>query len=133
MPEVPSVSVGPAAYRTFRKKAREFARSMHRALEAGDNNAAASAASHCVICACDALLARHRRIRSRAHDHAAALRLVEESGMAGARERVDKVHAVISLKHVAEYADREVRRGEAEDAVKRAKRFFEWAEENLPE
>lgn len=106
---------------------------MERAIEAGDPNAAASAASHCVISASDALLARHKRIRSRARDHAAVIRLIETTGLEGVRERADQVEKVLALKQVAEYDDREVRRAEAEDAVKRAKRFLEWVESRVGE
>lgn len=133
MADVPSVAVGPAAYRTFLKKAREFARMMERAIEAGDLNAAASAASHCVISASDALLARHKRIRSRARDHGSVIRLIETIELEGVRDRADQVEKVLALKQLAEYDDREVRRGEAEDAVKRASRFLEWVESRVGE
>jgi HEPN domain-containing protein len=129
--DVPSVAVGPAAFRVFLKKSREFARGMDAALAGGDFNAAASAASHCVISAADALLARHKRIRSKARDHAAVIRLVETTGVDGVRERADRVERVLALKQVAEYDDRDVRRAEAEDAVKRARRFLEWVESQV--
>ncbi len=128
MADVPTVAVGPAAYQTYLRKAREFARMMERATEAGDLNAAASAASHCVISAADAMLARHKRVRSRARDHGAVIRLIETIEIEGIRGRADQVEKVLALKQVAEYDDREVRRGEAEDAVKRARRFLEWVE-----
>jgi HEPN domain-containing protein len=124
------VAVRAGAHRTYLKKAQEFARAMERDLEGGDLNAAASAASHSVISACDALLARHRGVRSRARDHGAVLRLIETTGLEGVRRKADQAEFVLSLKQVAEYDDRDIPAADAAEAVKRARRFLEWVEAN---
>lgn len=130
MVEVPSVKVRPGAHGTFLKKAREFGRSMEHALASGDYSAAASHASHCVICACDALLAFHKGIRSRAKDHGAVVRLIETTGLEGVREKADQAEFVLSLKQVAEYDERVVGPLDAAEAAKRARRFLDWVEAN---
>jgi HEPN domain-containing protein len=131
MRDVPTAGVGPAAFRVFRKKARQFAETMEAALEAGNPDAAASAASHCAISTCDALLAAHRGLRSRERDHAAVLRLVETTGLPGIRERARRLETVLALKQVAEYDDTEVSINDASTAVKQARRFLDWAETQL--
>ena len=133
MAEVPSVPVRAGAHRSYLKKAQEFARAMERALEAGDYNAASSAASHCVISACDALLARHKGVRSRGRDHGAVVRLIEATGLDGARGRADQAEFVLALKQVAEYDDRDIRPADAVEAVKRARRFLAWVEASIAE
>jgi HEPN domain-containing protein len=127
VPDVPTVASRPGAHRIFLKKAQEFARAMERAFEVGDYNAAASAASHCAISACDALLARHKGLRSRARDHGAVVRLIETIGLEGAEQRANQLERVLSVKQFAEYDDRDVRKADAAEAVKRAKRFLDWA------
>lgn len=131
MPDPGTVPVRAGAERTFLKKSREFARGMEGGLAAGDANQAASDAAHCVICACDALMARRRGVRSRAKDHSAVVDLVAELELPAAREKAAQAAEVISLKHVAEYDDREVLLKDAERAVKQARRFLEWVEAAL--
>ena len=128
MAEVRSAAVRAGAHRLFLKKAQEFARSMDRDLEGGDFHSAASAASHCVICACDAVLARHKGIRSRSQDHGAVLGLLGTVGLEGLSARVNQAGFVLSLKQVAECGDHEISAADAKEAVKRARRFLEWVE-----
>lgn len=131
MADLPTVPVRRGSEKLFLRKAREFARQMERALEAGDLNVAASSASHCVISAADALLAHEKGVRSRAKDHGVVVRLVSAAAIPGAAEKAAQVEEVLALKHVAEYDDRDVTKGEAERAVKKAARFLEWVEKSV--
>ncbi|HKZ60387.1 MAG TPA: HEPN domain-containing protein [Candidatus Thermoplasmatota archaeon] len=133
MVDEPTVKVRPGGDQFFLRKARGFARSMELTLAAGEFNGAASAASHCVISAADALLAKTKGVRSRARDHGAVVRLVGRSGAAGAREKAAQMEGVLSLKHVAEYDDRDVSPKEAQEAVLKARRFLGWVEARLNE
>jgi len=58
------------------------------------------------------------------------VRLIETTGLEGVRGRADQAEFVLALKQVAEYDDRDIRPGDAADAVKRARRFLEWVETN---
>ncbi len=131
MAEGPTVKVRAGADQFFLRKAQGFARSMEMLLEAQELNGAASAASHCVISAADALVAHSKGVRSRARDHGAAVRLVEGSGAPGARDKAGQMEGVLSLKHVAEYDDRDVTPKEAQQAVLQARRFLHWVEAQL--
>lgn len=126
-----TVAVRPEARLLFLKKASDFARAMDLALEEMSFDVAASAASHCVISAADALLANERGVRSRAKEHGAVVALISGLEIPGAGERAALVEGVLALKHVAEYDDRHVTKSEATDAVKRARRFLDWVAPQL--
>src|SRR6266850_1665285 len=97
--DLPTVPVRRGSQTLFLRKAREFARQMERAFEAGDLNVAASSASHCVISAADALLAHEKGVRSRAKDHGVVVRLVSAAAIPGAAEKAAQVEEVLALKH----------------------------------
>lgn len=101
---------------------------MEEALLRGDVNQATSSAAHCVICAVDAVCAQRLHVRSRARRHEGALGLVEAMAIPGAREKAVQAGEVLSLKHRSEYDDWDLSAREAQQAVKQARRFLEWAE-----
>jgi HEPN domain-containing protein len=105
---------------------------MEGALKDGQADLALSTAAHCVIAACDAILAFNMHRRSIASDHSRVAGMIEELELPGAPQKARQIEFVLSLMSAGEYDDREVTSAEVEKAVKMARRVLDWAEENLP-
>lgn len=116
----------------FIAKADEFRETMDAAWNAGNFNAAASSAAHCVTSACDALVAHHLGVRCKGQDHREMVALLPQLPFTVPREHARQILSVLDLKAVAEYEDRDVTPQEAEGVVKQATRLLQWVVEHLP-
>lgn len=61
MAKPPTIPTRPGGHERFMRRAREFSFGMQAALEDGHPDLALSTAAHCVIAACDAILAKKVR------------------------------------------------------------------------
>lgn len=120
------------AYRTYLRKATDFARLASLALGSGNANGAGLAAIHAVITTCDSLTSFHQGIRSAAEGHEEVAELVRGLRLEGGEEKVRQIRSVLHLKNLIEYEDREVEHSEAARLVTQAERILTWARRHLP-
>jgi HEPN domain-containing protein len=123
------------SYKVFLKKAEEFSGAAKYSLSKGNVNAAAGCAAHAAISALDALAAFYLQRKHAGERHEDAAHLFKEKGIAeleGREKAAGQFRSVIGSKGLAEYEQREIFRGEAEESVKAAERFLRWVKENLP-
>lgn len=128
-------SVLKDSYKIFLKKSEEFLDAAKYALSKGNVNAAAGCAAHSTISALDALTAFYLRQRHAGERHEDAAHLLKEKGIAeldGREKAANQFRSVVGSKSLAEYEQREVFKGEAEESVKGAERFLNWVKKNLP-
>lgn len=128
-------SVLEDSYKVFLKKSGEFLDAAKYSLSKGSVNAAAGCAAHAAISALDALTAFYLRRKHAGERHEDAAHLLKEKGIAeleGREKAAGQFRGVVGSKGLAEYEQREIFRGEAEDSVKAAERFLNWVKENLP-
>jgi len=123
------------SYKVFFKKSEEFLDAAKYSLSKGNVNAAAGCAAHAVISALDALAAFYLQRKHAGERHEDAAHLFKEKGIVeleGREKAAGQFRSVVGSKGLAEYEQREVFRGEAEESVKAAERFLGWVKENLP-
>jgi len=128
-------SVLKDSYKVFLKKSEEFLDAARHSLSKGNVNAAAGCAAHSAISALDALTAFYLQRRHAGERHEDAIHLLKEKGIAGLEGRekaANQFRSVVRSKGLAEYEQRGIFRGEAEESVKVAERFLNWAKKNLP-
>jgi HEPN domain-containing protein len=128
-------SVLKDSYKVFLKKSGEFLDAAKYSLSKGNVNAATGCAAHAVISALDALTAFYLKRKHAGEKHEDAAHLLKEKGIAelgGRAKAASQFVSVVRNKGLAEYEQREVFRGEAEESVKAAERFLRWVKENLP-
>lgn len=128
-------SVSKATYKIFLSKSGEFLSAAEYSLAEGNLNAAAGCAAQSAISALDALSAfyLHRVHTGRKHEDAARLMDEEEiANLDGKKKSARQFRKIVRNKTKAEYEERNVFKGEAEDSVKRERRFLNWTKENLP-
>lgn len=116
---------------SFLAKSKEFLQEAEVALEAGRLDAAMLSAIHAAITAADAATVILAGTRSTDPDHARAADLLEETGR-GAQEvktHADQLRRLVSKKNAVEYESRRARRADAVDALKRARRIVNWADQ----
>ena len=131
MGKPPTVPTRPGGHERFIRRARAFAFGMQAALREGHPDLALSAAAHCVIAACDAILAKKTGRRSIARDHSSVAGLIEGLPLPGVAQKARQVEFVLSLKSAGEYEERDLSAEEVEKAVAMAKRVLEWVEAAL--
>ena len=123
------------SYRVFLKKSEEFLDAARYSLSKGNVNAAAGCAAHSAISALDALTAFYLQRRHAGERHDDAVHLLKEKGLVeleGREKAASQFRIVIGSKGLAEYEQREIFKGEAEESVKVAERVLSWAMRNLP-
>jgi len=123
------------SYKVFLKKSEEFLAAARYSLSEGNINAAAGCAAHAAISALDALTAFYLRRKHAGERHEDATHLLKEKGIAeleGREKAASQFRSVVGSKTLAEYEQREIFRGEAEESVKVAERFLNWVRKNLP-
>lgn len=128
-------SVLKDSYKVFLKKSEEFLDAAKYSLSKGNVSAAAGCAAHAAISALDALTAFYLRRKHAGERHEDAAHLLKERGIAelnGREKAASQFRSVVGSKTLAEYEQREIFRGEAEESVKVAERFLNWARKNLP-
>lgn len=127
-------SVDRGRWPLFLDRAEGFLATARDALAQDRRQAAASSAIHAAIAAGDAVTVFHVGRRSASDRHEDAVDLLRSLDLpeAGFRTRVAQFGRLLSLKAKVEYADAEVTRREAADAVRTAERLVGWAREHLP-
>lgn len=128
-------SVLKDSYKVFLKKSEEFLDAAKYSLSKGNVNAAAGCAAHSAISALDALTAFYLQRRHAGERHEDAIHLLKEKGIVDLESRekaANQFRSVVGSKGLAEYEQREIFQGEAEESVKIAERFLDWAKKNLP-
>lgn len=118
-----------AEARLYLAKAEQFSEEAAAAMESSRNDAALLNAVHAVISATDAVCVALAGRRSADPDHQRAADLLHEIG-GRSREvtnSVKQLRILLAKKNVVEYESRRASSREASDAVKRATRFVDWA------
>jgi HEPN domain-containing protein len=110
-------------------KAEQFLRTAEVAQKDGFNDAAMLNAIHAGISAIDAVTVTLAGIRSTDPDHARAADLLDEvaAGPGEARASARQLRQLLGRKSAVEYQSKRAASGEAADAVKRARRLFDWS------
>lgn len=128
-------SVLKDSYKVFLKKSEEFLDAAKYSLSKGNVNAAAGCAAHSAISALDAITSFYLQRRHAGERHEDAAHLLKEKGVVELEDRekaANQFRSVVGSKGLAEYEQREIFRGEAEESVKVAERFLNWVKKNLP-
>ena len=130
MPRAKRVNVERRQARAFLAKADEFVAAARSSLEAGRRDAAILDAIHAAISATDAVTCAFAGTRSTDPDHARAADLLEEiDPMGDVASHARQLRQLLAKKNAVEYESRRATSKEAADAVKRAERFVEWAQD----
>lgn len=128
-----SVSVARAEARLYAGKARQFLDEALAALEESRFDAALLNAIHAAISASDAVTVALAGRRSADPDHQRAADLLEE--VAGRSEaiktRARQLRTLLAKKNVVEYESRRTTAKEGKEAVDRATRLVDWADETV--
>jgi len=128
-------SVLKGSYKVFLKKSEEFLDAARYSLSKGNVNAAAGCAAHSAISALDALTAFYLQRKHAGERHEDAVHLLKEKGileLEGREKATSQFRSVVGYKGLAEYEQREIFKGEAEESVRVSGRFLSWAKRNLP-
>ena len=114
----------------FLKKAKEFYQTMYQAEKAEKWNAVGLNGVHCVISLIDALLARHKEVRSIEEDHMAVVDLITSTlsnKIEGLDKKAQTARRVIAKKNIVAYEGRDFLKFEALALIKQVQRFYNWA------
>lgn len=114
------------------EKAFEYRSAMEMACSQGLWDPAVSNGVHALLLMANAVTAQIRREYYSGQDHDGAAGYLLEVAGPEAKSAVNQMQRVVSMKTTAEYDRRKYREKDAEDAVKRVRRFFEWAEKRIP-
>lgn len=120
-------------YNNYLKKSQEFYRSMEHSFEAGDWNACVVNAIHCAISSADAMTVFYLGFRHAGEKHQDVLQLIKEIDSASEeiQSKNRQLSSLLLIKNRAEYEERLMRKSEAENAIKAAKRYHEWVKKKL--
>jgi HEPN domain-containing protein len=132
MPERKSRIVSKLDASAFLSKAEQFLRSMEKAVESSDWDAAGLNAVHAVISGADAVTAFRAGFRSAEQDHKVLADMLEDVMGEGASKSIRHLKAVLAKKNAIEYEQRRLTPKEAADVAEHARRFLAWAREKLP-
>lgn len=125
--------VDKSLFKNYLKKAEECACAMEDAFEKERWNAAVINAVHCCISVADALTVffEGQRHAGERHEDAIALLQKIEIDAKLLAAKTKQLSRVLRIKTAAEYEEKLMNKSDAEQALKDAKRFFEWAEDTL--
>lgn len=121
-----------AEAKQFEIKALQYRKAMQLSFDSGLNDAAVSNAVHAVMLMANAVTAREAGEYFMGQDHGLSADFLEECVGDSASPAAAQMRRVINLKGLVEDESRRCTAREAADAVKRANRFFNWAEQRLP-
>lgn len=114
------------------EKASEYKRAMEVAYSEGLWDPSISNGVHALLLMANAVTAQTKKEYYTGQDHDGAAGYLLEVAGPEAKNAVNQMQRVVSMKTTAEYDRRKYPAKDAEDAVKRVKRFFEWAEDRIP-
>ncbi len=118
-------------FRAYFHKAEQFCALMKRSLGEGEWNGATLGAIHCAISSFDALTTYHLGSRSAGQRHEDVVKLVRQTRIAGAEDKIKQFLEVIRLKNLVEYDADEPDENEAKRACLQAERLFSWVRLNI--
>lgn len=114
------------------EKASEYKSAMELSFSEGIWDPAVSNSVHALLLMANAVTSQMRREYYTGQDHDGAAGYLLEVAGPEAKSAVSQMQRVVSMKTTAEYDRRKCNSKDAGDAVKRIKRFFEWAEKRIP-
>jgi hypothetical protein len=115
------------AAKDYLKKAEDNYTAMLSALKDSNFNAAGTLALQCAISSADAICVHEKGTRSISEDHFDVCDLVASIPLVDASEKARLLRRVIGKKNLVQYERRNIHQSEAEDIVKAASRFYQWA------
>ena len=117
----------------FRAKADQYRKAMRLSHDAGLWDAVVTNAVHAVILMANAITIRYSGEYFTGQDHNQAAGYLEEVVTADEASKAAKqMQTIIRLKGLVEYEARSCTARESGDIVKRAERFFAWADKSMP-
>lgn len=121
-------------YGNYLRKSDECFRAANDCFLKGDWNAAAICAIHSCIAASDAICIYFlgRRHTGPNHNNAAELISTIKGGNEEAKDGANRLRKILSIKNMAEYEERLMRRSDAEKLIKDAEWFLAFARSKLP-
>jgi HEPN domain-containing protein len=121
-----------ADVRMLYEKASEYKRSMEIAYSEELWDPAVSNGVHALLLMANAVTAQIKKEYYTGQDHDGAAGYLLEVAGPEAKNAVNQMQRVVSMKTTAEYDRRRYTAKDTQDAVKRVRRFFEWAEDRIP-
>ncbi len=133
-PKIRTQEVARNSYANYLKKSGECVVAAKASLSKGNWNATAICAIHSSISACDALCIYVLGRRHSGANHTDAVGLLEMTGIERPEltTNVNRLRKILSVKNMAEYEERLVRRAEAESMIKDTERFVAFVRSRLP-
>ena len=119
--------------RILHEKASEYKRAMELSFAEGLWDPSISNGVHALLLMANAVTAQAKREYYTGQDHDGAAGYLLEVIGTDAKNAVNQMQRVINMKTTAEYDHRSCSAKDAEDAVKRVNRFFEWAKKRIPQ
>jgi len=115
-------------YTIYKKKAQDFYEGMLLAYTKCNWHSVGLEAVHCAISVTDAVLVCKSGIRCNSDDHRAVISLIlEHISNENTKKYADALLKIINMKNLIEYEDRLFTEKEAQDILKRAERYYQWA------
>lgn len=121
-----------ADVRMLSEKASEYKSAMELSYSEGLWDPAVSNGVHALLLMANAVTSQIKREYYTGQDHDGAAGYLLEVVGPEAKSAVNQMQRVVSMKTTAEYDRRKCTSKDAEDAVKRVKRFFVWADKRMP-
>jgi HEPN domain-containing protein len=118
--------------RMLSEKAIEYRSAMEMAYSKGLWDPAVSNGVHALLLMANAVTAQIRREYFTGQDHDGAAGYLLEVAGPEAKNAVNQMQRVVSMKTTAEYDRRKYSTKDAEGVVQRVSRFFDWAEKRIP-
>lgn len=120
--------VDKAKYNIYKKKSQDFYEGMLLAYTKRNWHSVGLEAIHCTISVTDAILVYKNGIRCISSDHRAVISLmVEHIKDENIKKYADVFLKIINMKNLVEYEDRLFTEKEAQEILKRAERYYQWA------
>jgi len=120
-------------FKNYLMKADEFYRGMEQSFNAGDWNACVVNAIHCAISSADAMTVFYLGLRHAGDRHQDVLQVLQEIDFdpKEIQSKYRQLSSLLLIKNRAEYEERLMGKTDAENAMKAAKRFYEWVKDKL--
>ncbi len=124
---------GVGSDRIYLGKAKDFLDGARILIDKEKWNSSAVLSVHAVISACDAVCVNFMHLRYGGADHVQAVELLGQLPVdkLELEPKLKQAKRVLSLKNAAEYEDRIVKPGDAQEMLKNAERIVEWVESKI--
>ena len=118
--------------RMLYEKASQYKRAMEVAYSEGLWDPSVSNGVHALLLMANAVTAQIKKEYYTGQDHDGAAGYLLEVAGPESKSAVNQMQRIVSMKTTAEYDRRRSTAKDAEDTVKRVKRFFDWADDRMP-